>query len=139
MPTLLSSISFKIGRAINLPEVFFKPIPLSELLDARFPFTGRGRGWSAAGRSRAERARARRSNYRSGGASTGAASQPFVLEGEVTRGQATKFAINGTDFKVSPGTWIIGELRMGAIARVKGRQTIDDYLDASSVVIVELR
>jgi len=60
----------------------------------------------------------------------------LVLEGLVVQGQGTKYSINGTDFVVKPGTWIIGELKAGTTARVKGAKNSDGQLEAASVVVL---
>ena len=60
-----------------------------------------------------------------------------ALEGEIKQGIVSKYSINGVDFSVTANTCVVGELAVGATARVKvvmiaGRQPF-----AKSVVVLE--
>jgi hypothetical protein len=45
----------------------------------------------------------------------------FALNGTVTAGKNTKYAINGEDFVLDPDARVYGELRIGADASVSGK------------------
>lgn len=69
----------------------------------------------------------------------GSASKSYqvVLEGSITQGKETRYAIEGVDFSVSAGTWIIGEPQVGGKARVKGtRNNESNPVIASSIVVL---
>jgi hypothetical protein len=64
-------------------------------------------------------------------------SSQVVLEGSITEGKETRYAIEGVDFSVSAGTWIIGEPQVGGKARVKGiRNNENNSVIASSIVVI---
>lgn len=44
----------------------------------------------------------------------------FRVQGEIANGKRTKYSINGEDFEVDDDTWVVGVLRCGAKARVRG-------------------
>lgn len=54
------------------------------------------------------------------GRSSASKTLQFALEGPLGRGEHTAFAINGYDLKTTADTWIFGQLRVGAYAKVKG-------------------
>jgi hypothetical protein len=129
----LQILSQMIGRAMNLPPVFFAPIPFSSILDSslRIPTplsSTRGR--------RSRRFRFAKSHKRPSSSKAPARHHHFTLEGLVTVGGATKFAVNNEDFVVTATTWIIGELKTGALARVKGALGPDGSREAASVVVL---
>jgi hypothetical protein len=129
----LHVISQMIGRAMHLPPVFFAPLPFTKFLDSSLPIpaslsSGRGR--------RSRRFRFAKSHKRKSAAGTATNTNHFTLEGLVTVGGATKFAVNNEDFVVTATTWIIGELKAGALARVKGALGPDGSRQAASVVVL---
>jgi hypothetical protein len=44
---------------------------------------------------------------------------PLCVEGELRSGSIEKFAVDGRDFKYDENTCVIGNIEMGAMARVK--------------------
>jgi hypothetical protein len=60
----------------------------------------------------------------------------FSLEGEVTRGDKTPFAIDGIDFQVSSSCWVVGRIELGSVAKVRGPIRGDGAKIATSIVIV---
>lgn len=45
--------------------------------------------------------------------------QVMTLEGEIGPGHSTPYSINGYDIKISSDTMVVGDLSLGAVARVK--------------------
>ena len=136
----LYSFSCMLGRAMNLPPVFFRQIPLTDLLDTELPMPRIPLLGSMKRSNRGRRGTRRHTRPLAAGSPTAAhsGSRQIVLEGPIEQGAATKFAINGTDFIVSAGTWIIGDLRFGVPARVKGLRMEESQLQASSVVVIRM-
>ena len=130
--TALYSLSCKIGKVIGLPPVFYKAIPLPRLLET--PLLPAW-GWGLA-RTRSSRRAAAAARRRPESGKPSLSECTFVLEGPVLRGDATKFSINQTDIVITPGTWIIGELREGLCARVKGSKNFAGQVEAVSVVVL---
>lgn len=129
----LQVFSHMLGRAMHLPDFFYSPIPLSSLLDTTIPvpmFKGLRRSTT-----RRRFKHARKVQPKSAAASA-SQSKLLVLEGEIQPGNSTKFAIGSTDFVLTPTTWVIGELRVGIQARVKGVRQIDDGIQATSIVML---
>jgi hypothetical protein len=120
---------------MNLPPVFFRKIPLSHILDKRFSLPLFGLTLPTPLGQHKRKQRAKRTGSQPPHTTTG--SRHIVLEGPVAFGSATKFSINGTDFTVAAGTWIIGDLRIGVSARVKGVRHDAEGIEASSVVILQ--
>jgi hypothetical protein len=116
---------------MNLPEVFYTPLPLSKLLDTPIALP------SLTTIKRKQRRRRFRHSRRSHEMKNSAnqKTEQFVLEGLVHAGTNTRFSIDGNDFAITPTTWIIGEIKLGAQARVKGTLGIDGY-QATSVVMI---
>ena len=121
----LQTFSHFIGKAMNLPAIFFKPLPLPAFLDSSLPFK------SSKGKRRA--AKRRRVTPREQAAPAGLTE----LNGEITSGRNTRLSIGGVDFTVEASTWIIGEVRFGATARVKGTHHSEGHIVASSVVVFQ--
>ena len=57
-----------------------------------------------------------------------AAEKRNTLEGVLTRGQNYPYAINQTDLEFNAGTWIIGDLECGALARARGALRHDRFI-----------
>jgi hypothetical protein len=128
----LQFVSLFLGRAMHLPPVFFKKVPLTDLLDQKFALTKLLGGKRRGKRRGTTNRRSAQHPQKEGRTAT----QHAVLEGLVTHGVTSKFAIEGSDFSISAGTWIIGELNCGMIARVKGVKNSEGTLEASSVVVI---
>lgn len=127
----LHSFSCFIGRAMNLPPVFFRRMPYISILDQGISLS------ELIGKKRKVRRvrRPRSSSDRMGGSAS--KSYQVVLEGSITQGKETRYAIEGVDFSVSAGTWIIGEPQVGGKARVKGtRNNESNPVIASSIVVL---
>jgi hypothetical protein len=131
----LYALSCYLGKAMNLPSVFFRKIPLSHILDKRISLRLFVLTLPSPLGQRKHKQRAKRPGNHS--PHTVKSLGHIVLEGPVTFGSATKFSINGTDFTVACGTWIIGDLRIGVSARVKGVRHDAEGIEASSVVILQ--
>ena len=131
----LFALSHYLGKAMNLPPVFFRKMPLSHLLDKKIALPLFGLTLPTPLGQARQRHRAKRPGNQN--TQTKTCSRHIVLEGPVTFGSNTKFSINGTDFTVAAGTWIIGDLRVGVAARVKGVRHDSDGIEASSVVILQ--
>lgn len=59
----------------------------------------------------------------------------FTMEGRVTAGEHSPFAINGEDFTVGSDTWIVGDIRLGVTARIKGMIRNGRDRHATSIVV----
>ena len=127
----LKNLSCLIGRAIKLPPVFYREVPFIGFLDKGLTNNTFGRPGTSSRRfrNRAQHAGFKRPSH------TG--TQNVVLEGEISSGAVTRFSINGIDFCVSAGTWIIGDPLIGCSARVKGIRGSDDVVLASSLVVLQ--
>lgn len=44
----------------------------------------------------------------------------FTLEGRLSPGQHSKYAINGQDFVLNEDTWVVGVPKLGVVAKVSG-------------------
>lgn len=130
MSTLRNFTSF-LGRAIHLPPFFYREVPFGAFLDKGIQFNAFGRTSSSTKRFRS---RARGNQRRR--PCVGAAKNT-VLEGVINEGDTTRFSINGIDFCLSAGTWIIGDPYVGCSARVKGIRGNDDVVLASSLVVLQ--
>ena len=126
MMSTLHSVSEKIGKAMNLPELFYKPLPLSTLLDTPIRLSRLAR--------MTKKKVKRKTTKKCEVGKTG--SRISTLTGALTEGRVSRFAIDGQDFQVCATTWIIGELRLGAVARIKGVPNDTSVLEASSIVIL---
>lgn len=65
-----------------------------------------------------------------------AADRQFYLEGEITPGVKTAYAIVGVDFVLSADSWVIGAIAIGAHAKVKG-QIIFGERQATTVMVTK--
>ena len=127
----LYSLSCFLGRAMNLPPVFFRKVPYVGILDQKIRLTD-----FIGPRNRRKR-RFKQARSRATSMSSTVPAQPVMLEGAISLGSETKYAIDGVDFTVTPGTWIIGEPHVGCRARVKGaRHSPSLTVTASSIVVL---
>lgn len=62
--------------------------------------------------------------------------QSSSMEGELSVGKTARFALDGKDLEIDNGTWIVGNLEFGAVARVKGRVQ-GEKLYVSQLVILK--
>lgn len=60
----------------------------------------------------------------------------FFLEGEITPGLKTSYAIEGIDFVIGADSWVIGAITIGAHAKVKG-QIICGERQATTVMVTK--
>lgn len=132
----LHSFSQMIGRAMHLPDFFYTPIPLTNLLDTAIPVPGWGARRKPGTRRRFKHTKRTPARNAKGETTSGARSNQFVLEGEIRPGNSTKFAIGTTDFVLTPTTWVIGELHVGIQARVKGVVQGEEGYQATSIVML---
>jgi hypothetical protein len=127
----LYTFSCLIGRAMNLPPVFFRRMPYISILDQGISLGNliqKKRKVKRLHRSRGSSEKMNHGEERS---------SQVVLEGSITEGKETRYAIEGVDFSVSAGTWIIGEPQVGGKARVKGiRNNENNSVIASSIVVI---
>ena len=59
----------------------------------------------------------------------------FSIRGIIKPGKRTEFAINAEDFQITKETWIIGNIKIGAIAQVSGVVLTGKGKFASKIVI----
>lgn len=59
----------------------------------------------------------------------------FYLEGQLRSGKATMFSINGEDIHTGEDTFVVGELKLGLAAKVKGSIREGDQKYATSIVV----
>lgn len=59
----------------------------------------------------------------------------FKLEGAITRGTNTPYAVDGEDFKIDGNTWIVGDMRLGASAKVSGVISPANGKKASKIIV----
>jgi len=59
----------------------------------------------------------------------------FYLEGELRSGKLTMFSVNGEDITTGGDTWVVGELKLGLAAKVKGAIQDDGKKYATSIVL----
>lgn len=60
----------------------------------------------------------------------------FDLEGTLTKGRQSDFAVGESEFTISPDTWTVGDLLPGNKVRVKGTIT-NGIAVATSIVVVQ--
>lgn len=63
--------------------------------------------------------------------------RPFSLEGMLRSASSAGFCIEGTHFHVNENTFVVGELRSNAVAKVKGICLADGRRVATAVVVRE--
>lgn len=68
---------------------------------------------------------------------TSAVPTSFSLEGVLSRGINTSYAIDGLDFKVSSDCWVVGRLEIGAQVKVRGPVSRDGERCATSIVVTK--
>ena len=136
MSSSLELISHRIIKVMNLPEFFTKPLPLSTLLDTPIKLS------QFIGHTKKRKTRAKSSSRESGresGREQEKASPPrlVTVSGKLSDGKTARFSIADQDFQVLTTTWVIGDIKMGGVARIKGRLNSSGMLEASSVVMLE--
>lgn len=109
------------------------------------PISASGRLLSASDlrRKRSEKARQRLTSSdpapiersSSDGRSPGPGSTLMMLQGIIEPGQASAFSIQGVDFMIEDSTWIVGDVKLGAGAVIKGFSGEDGIFTARSIVI----
>ena len=126
----LSNLSVFLGKAMNLPPIFFKKIPIAAALDAPVG--------KATSKTPLNKGRAQKKANSNGGASSSQAqiNNPVTVVGTISIGNGSDFAIEGIDFQISPSTFLVGNLQVGASARIKGIGREGGVIEASSVVVV---
>lgn len=118
------TITIRVGRALGLPEVFFKPLPFAAALDQSLKLND------------SKSAKRRRSSSKRGQSKDSSdLSHLITVEGILTAGISTPFAICDKDITITPSTWIVGELAMGAKAKVRFKESYGDSATAHSVVV----
>lgn len=113
---------------MNLPEFLTKPLPLSELLDTPIKLS------RLIKQTRKRKIKARPSSKKAEATNT---SSLTTVSGKVSDGKTARFSIAGQDFQVLATTWVIGDIKMGGVARIKGHVNSEGILEASSVVMLE--
>ncbi len=103
MNQIIESIIDTLKKPVPLPAFLLTPIELSALTGKKTSSKGKG-----SKKSVKRKAIVKPQNLQ------------FALEGPLTKGESSPFSINGYDLKTTADTWIFGELRIGAIAKVKG-------------------
>ncbi|MBX7137259.1 MAG: hypothetical protein K1X83_04675 [Oligoflexia bacterium] len=66
----------------------------------------------------------------------GAQASQFCLQGMIEEGKHTPNAIDGEDFEITPGTWVVGLVIPGALAVVKGTVSRNGRRVAKSITIM---
>ena len=126
----LSNLSVFLGKAMNLPPFFFKNIPIAAALDAP---VGKAKSKKQLLKSRVQKKH---------GSNVGASSSqvqinhPLTVVGTISIGKGSDFAVEGIDFQISPTTFLVGNLHVGASARIKGIGREGGVIEASSVVVI---
>lgn len=59
------------------------------------------------------------------------------LIGELTSGAQTRFAIEGYDFEITGDTWVVGQVRVGAKAKVRIARGPNGAPIATSITVLE--
>ena len=59
----------------------------------------------------------------------------FIVKGVVEAGKISKYSINGIEFSVGSDTWIFGEFKIGAMAKIEGTMNIDNQRHARKIVV----
>lgn len=118
------TLTIRVGRALGLPEVFFKPLPYTDILDQNFKLDEK-KG------TKRKRPKVKKSQSKD----SSDVSQLVTVEGILIAGMGTPFAIGQRDIVITPSTWVVGELAIGAKAKVRFKAFTDDTATAHSVVI----
>lgn len=123
-----------------IPAFLKAPVPFSEILDRKIPlpaFLETSISLSeTAERARRYLERQTRRNRTSRKRAPQAHPTAFSLQGEISRGTDTQYAIDGKDFFVSPDAWIFGDVRLGTRARIAGVIQIDGVYSATKITII---
>lgn len=104
----------------DLAQILSTPVPGLELLDNINPFNGV--------QMKRKRKRAKNKEGQAG-------IRAFTLNGRLREGKGTPFAVDGEDFVIGPNTWILGEVEIGALAKVKGYIRGLGEREATSIVV----
>ena len=62
--------------------------------------------------------------------------QVFSVEGLIQSGITAKYSINGEEFDINGDTWVVGVIRLGAMAKVRGTTKVGRPRIATKVVIL---
>ncbi len=119
-----------LNRPLPFPEILEREIDFAALMQLNFsemlrpPVRGRGRRRAARSRCNPAQTSSKSPNPAHPAERHETRDQDTFNEcGSLTYGQATMFAMHGEDLILTDVTWIFGELRVGAEARVKGMRT----------------
>lgn len=128
----------KNGMIALIRRKLTQPVPGLGFLDAALPmpsFLNGGRMKRSRAQKRVAKRQPRREETtaekdRSKGAQ-------FSVEGPIVPGKETRYSIDGVDFTVGADTWIFGDLKLGAHARVRGPVQFNGERHATHIVIVK--
>lgn len=59
----------------------------------------------------------------------------FTLDGRLARGSGTTYSVDGTDIEINDGTWVFGDLKVGAAVRVTGATGYHGVRLATKIVV----
>ena len=68
-----------------------------------------------------------------------ASARHITLEGEISHGLNKEYAINGHEFTLHPDAWIIGELKIGCVARVKVPLVNHEEGEVTTAIVLQSR
>lgn len=61
----------------------------------------------------------------------------FFLQGEIMAGELAQFMIDSSEFSIGQETWIFGDFKIGASARVEGTRNLDGCRYARKIVVID--
>ena len=109
---------------------------LTEVLTTPVSLTGRPLTPEESRRRRADKAKRRLSRgVFPSSSETRDAEIGFIIQGLIEAGSSAQFAIDQKDFSITPETWMLGKISIGAKATVKGIVNDSGKRIAKSVVI----